>query len=165
MLRSRENESEPEPIWGREKPQLERGRRKWNSRRGFGRVVLVGRFRVMGLMSKNGNIGPVIFYITPVISATLSEGERERDEDLFGGTVAICSYDYGGVFGCGTDHTKQSSHVQRNESLCLCCLLKCSCHSHSPSFFFHNPQVLNSIFIFMSQILNPIFWNWSCVFL
>lgn len=33
----------------------------------------------MGLMSKNGNIGPVIFYITPVISATLSEGERERE--------------------------------------------------------------------------------------
>ncbi|XP_027168790.1 WAT1-related protein At5g40230-like [Coffea eugenioides] len=25
-------------------------------------------------------------------------------------------------------HTEQSSHVRRNESLCLCCLLKCYCH-------------------------------------
>lgn len=78
-VRSRENESEPERIWGREKAQLERGRRKWNSRRGFGRVVLVGWIRVMGLMSKNGNIGPVIFYITQWFQLLPVKGrERER---------------------------------------------------------------------------------------
>jgi hypothetical protein len=90
---------------------------------------------------------------------TEKESERHGAEIQFGGFGAICSHGGGGVPGCGLDHTEQSSHVQRDESLCLCCLLKCSCHSYPNPLFFHYRQVISlpinkfscffSVFIFL----------------
>ncbi|KAJ4960125.1 hypothetical protein NE237_020035 [Protea cynaroides] len=45
-------------------------------------------------------------------------------EEEYVRSSAICQDGDGRVLGCGADHTQQSSHVERDELLCVCCLLQ-----------------------------------------
>ncbi|KAB2066726.1 hypothetical protein ES319_A09G179900v1, partial [Gossypium barbadense] len=66
---------------------------------------------------------------------------------------AICSHGGCGVPGCWLIHPQQSCHVQRNEPLCPCRLLKCSGfpHSSSSGFFLHKEKAATNYFIFSVQ--------------